>query len=95
MPYKDKEDLKSYQKEWLRKRRERFYKGKKCKGCGTTKNLSLHHREPGKKVDHRIWSWAPDRFLREIKKCDVYCKKCHDAMPDSEAEKRKKKRNKE
>lgn len=77
MPYKNKDKQKTFQREWLQRRKDRFFKNKKCKLCGSTHNLTLHHREPGKKIDHRIWSWAPERFWREVKKCDILCEKCH------------------
>ena len=77
MPYKDPEKQKKFQREWLQKRRERVFKGKKCKYCGSTKNLVLHHRDSNKKVDHRIWSWAPERFMKELKKCDIVCQSCN------------------
>ena len=77
MPYKNKKDLRDYQREWIKKRKERFFKGKKCKDCGSTRNLIIHHRDPDKKDSHKIWSWAPEKFSKEIKKCDVLCESCH------------------
>jgi len=77
VPYKDKKKQQEFQKEWIRERRRKFFEGKKCDICGSTKNLRLHHKDPNKKVDHRIWSWAPERFTREIKKCVARCEKCH------------------
>jgi len=84
MPYKNKDEQRTFQKEWLRNRRKRFFSGKKCKRCGSTSNLTLHHRDHDKKVDHHIWSWAPERFWAEVKKCDVLCNSCHEKQNSKE-----------
>jgi len=94
MPYKNKDEQRVFQKEWLRDRRKRFFKGKKCKKCGGTKNLTLHHKDPSKKIDHHIWSWAPERFWAEIKKCDVLCEKCHEEKNIKDNRKRENDKNK-
>ena len=78
MPYKDPDKQRKFQREWLDRRKERVFKGKKCEWCGAEKNLTLHHRDPEQKIDHRIWSWEPKRFLKELKKCDIICKDCHE-----------------
>ena len=93
MPFKNLEDKQEYQREWLQKRKDRYFKNKKCKKCGSNRNLILHHRDPDAKESHKIWSWAPQRFWDEIRKCDVLCEKCHEELhakknrKDSESEK--------
>lgn len=94
MPYKNKDEQRVFQKEWLRDRKKRFFKDKKCKKCGSNKNLTLHHRDPSKKIDHHIWSWAPERFWAEVKKCDVLCEKCHEEKNIKDNRKRENDKNK-
>lgn len=74
------EDLtkkRSRQRLWLASRREVFYRNKLCARCGSDRELVLHHRDPALKENHRIWSWAKERRINEIMKCDVICKSCH------------------
>jgi len=87
MPYKDKEKQKDFQKKWIRERREKALDGKKCVKCNSTNELRLHHKEPGKKVDHKIWSWAPERFKREMAKCEWLCLPCHEKLHADEMRK--------
>lgn len=37
----------------------------------------MHHKDPTKKVSHRIWSWSKQRRELELKKCVVLCGECH------------------
>jgi len=83
MPYKDKDEQRAFQRDWLERRKEKFFKGKSCKKCGVTreeKELQLHHKDPSIKIDHHIWSWAPERFWNEVKKCDILCRDCHEEL---------------
>lgn len=75
MPYKNKEQQREYQRNWMKKRRDAFFKGKECIECGSSEDLQLHHI--GKKENHRIWSWSEKRRNEELKQCVVKCKDCH------------------
>lgn len=77
MPYASKEDQLYYQREWIRKRRERFFKGKKCAKCAGVNHLELDHKDPKSKVSHRIWSWTKSKRDAELEKCQVLCSGCH------------------
>ena len=77
MPYKDKEKQTEYQRVWLQRRRESFFKDKCCVVCGSKDNLELDHIDPKKKVTHRIWSWSAARRSVELAKCQVLCKDHH------------------
>jgi len=77
MPYKDKEKQREYQRNWMRKRREDFFKDKECVACGATDNLELDHIHPNTKDTHRIWSWSKFKREGELKHCQVLCEKCH------------------
>jgi len=77
MPYADKTKRNAYAREWVAKRRCEFFKDKFCVVCGSIENLTLDHKDPVTKVDHRIWSWAEARQVEELKKCQVLCYRCH------------------
>ena len=75
--YKDKNKQRSYQKTWIRKRREEYFKNKECEWCGSTVKLVIHHENPKNKISHAVWSWGEARRNAELKKCVVLCDKCH------------------
>ena len=77
MPYKDKDKQREYQKRWMRSRRSEFFADRVCEECGSSKNLQLHHIDPSKKEQHRIWSWSQSHRDKEIEKCSILCSKCH------------------
>lgn len=70
------EAKRAYGREWLRKRRAEYLSGKSCR-CGSTTSLEVHHVDPTKKVDHRIWSWSRARLEHELAKCSILCSACH------------------
>jgi len=77
MPYKDKEQQREFQRKWIAKKRAKYFEGKSCVNCGSKNNLELDHIDPYEKVSHRIWSWKEERFLEEVKKCQILCNPCH------------------
>lgn len=77
MPYKNKEKQREYQRRWIKKRREEYFKNKFCVVCGSIENLELDHIYNVLKVSHRIWSWSEERRLNELDVCQVLCKDCH------------------
>lgn len=77
MPYKNLTEQRAYQRIWMAQRRATFFSDKSCARCGSTEDLELDHIDPGQKVTHRIWSWAPDKFNEEAAKCQVLCFGCH------------------
>lgn len=48
-----------------------------CSKCGSTSDLEVDHIDRSTKVTHKVWSWAKDKRLAELAKCQVLCKKCH------------------
>lgn len=85
MPYKDHAVQKAWQLEWMRKRREEWFRiHGPCKFCQSWIDLNLHHRDPGQKVNHRVWSWSKDRRETELSKCDVLCERCHQRLHGNE-----------
>jgi len=77
MPYKNREDKKKFQREWLSQRRADFFKDKSCVNCGSKENLELDHIDRTQKVSHRIWSWSKERRDNETAKCQALCGSCH------------------
>lgn len=78
MPFDETEQKRRYQREWLIKRREAWLeKNGPCARCGSWKELQLDHKDSGKKVSHKIWSWNEKRRTAELAKCQVLCSGCH------------------
>lgn len=77
MPYKDPEVQRTYQKMWMRKRRQAYFEGKVCVNCQASDNLQLDHMDPALKVSHKIWSWTEQRRNIELAKCQPLCEPCH------------------
>lgn len=78
MPYKDKETLLKYQREWTAKRRKEWFENNgPCNKCGSWDNLELDHKDPKSKVSHKIWNWSESRRLAELVKCQILCRVCH------------------
>lgn len=84
MGYLNKEEQRLYQKEWVKNRRKKFLRNCKCIKCGTEKFLQVDHIDPKKKVDHRIWSWREERITKELSKCQILCRSCHQKKTNSD-----------
>ena len=78
MAYKNRDKQREYQKVWIRKRRELFFRGKQCAKCGDDEFLELDHINPDEKWSHRIWSYSWENIMKEAAKCQVLCTVCHD-----------------
>ncbi len=77
MGYKDKDQQRKFQREWIARNRANFFNGKSCVRCGSQEQLELDHIDPTKKVSHSIWSWSQNRRDEETAKCQVLCHDCH------------------
>ena len=78
MGYIDKDKQRAYQREWIRKRRQKYIGGKPCEWCGKVSDkTNIHHVDSTAKVHHNIWSWKEDRLLEELAKCAILCEECH------------------
>lgn len=66
-----------YQLKWLLKRRSDWFENNGPCKCGSWKNLELHHLNQEEKVTHRVWSWCQEKRLKELAKCIILCKNCH------------------
>lgn len=78
MPYQDRDAQREYQRRWVAQRRAAWFADKTCSWCGGSDRLELHHADPEKKLNHKIWSWGENRRLNEIGKCIVLCRPCHE-----------------
>jgi 5-methylcytosine-specific restriction endonuclease McrA len=76
-PERRKEYNRNYTREYKRKRREKYLDGKACTWCGSAENLEFHHVNPAEKEDHHIWCWSTERLERELAKCIILCRECH------------------
>lgn len=73
-----KEPRRRWAREWMRKRRDEWFTANgPCVDCGTWEGLELDHNDPATKISHRIWSWSEKRRLRELAKCSIRCRPCH------------------
>jgi RecJ-like exonuclease len=78
MPYKDRQRLRDYQREYVMRRRLAWFaENGPCSRCGGSGRLELHHKNRAAKVSHKVWSWRESRRRRELSKCCVLCRECH------------------
>lgn len=77
MPYTDKDQQRAFQKKWMSDRRKRWLQLHGPCACGSWDLLEVHHVDPAKKVDHKVWSWSKKRRDEELAKCVALCHECH------------------
>ena len=78
MSYKDANKQREYQREWLLKRRLKWFsENGPCVNCVSWNKLEVHHLDSSKKIDHRVWSWSESRRCKELSKCIALCNGCH------------------
>lgn len=76
--YKDPDEQRRYQREWLIKRRSEWIaEHGPCVDCGTWRGLQVDHADASSKVTHRVWSWTAKRREIELAKCVTRCDPCH------------------
>jgi 5-methylcytosine-specific restriction endonuclease McrA len=90
--YRSKPERKAVVNKQLRLRRRRRKSalkrllGSVCEKCGSRKRLEFDHRDPLQKkftITTNI-NKAWDEILKEIEKCQLLCKKCHDRKSGDE-----------
>lgn len=82
MPYKDPNDRKSFQRAWVKARREEWIlENGPCVVCESTENLVVDHIDPKQKYMNptKLWSLSIENPIRiaELAKCQVLCLKHH------------------
>lgn len=87
MPYSDPEKQRTYQREWMARRRKEWLDANgPCIDCDSRENLEVDHVDAATKVSHRVWSWSQARRVAELAKCVVRCKPCHVAKTSANSE---------
>ena len=53
--------------------------GGRCVVCGTNQELEFDHKTPVNKTFSisRLWNVKKEKYIKEIRKCQLLCKKCH------------------
>lgn len=77
MGYKNTEQQREYQRQWMANRRAAYLADKACIVCGCTDDLEVDHVDRSLKISHRIWSWSNERRDAELSKCQILCKTHH------------------
>ena len=85
MAFNNKEKYNEYMKEYMLKRyHQRRAKavellGGRCQKCGALSSLEIDHIRPKSKTFDlgRLWSIAENKYLKELKKCQLLCDECH------------------
>ena len=76
-----REYMREYMKERYQQRREQAVEvlGGACAKCGSTEDMEVDHIDPAKKeMDFaRMTMVSEERFLEELKKCQLLCDRCH------------------
>ncbi len=73
MPYKNREDLKIYQRQWMAKRRAAYLEDKRCERCGAATNLVVC---TGSMAHRGIWSWSAERQRKLLARVRILCRDC-------------------
>lgn len=74
-----------YMKQWtndFRTKRKSFaieYLGGTCMRCGSVNDLEFDHIDPSTKVMviSKMWTSSREKFMEELKKCQLLCHSCH------------------
>lgn len=66
-----------YQNQWIKNRREDFFRGKKCELCGTTNRLVVIRKDKRKPKLHGVWSKAMDKMYLALRNARVLCWDCN------------------
>src|ERR1700721_2033156 len=75
---RDNEKRKKWMRESLANRRKEGLTGTgPSKTCGSWERLEVDHIDPAQKIHHAVWSWAPERRVKELAKCQPLCYDCH------------------
>lgn len=77
MGYTNVDKQREYQRQWVAKRRNKYFEDKYCVDCGKQETLELDHIDPTTKISNSIWSWSEKRRAEELIKCVIRCHTCH------------------
>jgi hypothetical protein len=84
MPMATKEEQRNYQREWRSQRRLEWIQAHgPCVHCGASEELEVDHIDHKEKLLNPSYLWSLSRTnpkrIAELAKCQVLCKRCHDA----------------
>jgi 5-methylcytosine-specific restriction endonuclease McrA len=88
MGYKDPDQQRAYQRDWMTARRDQWISEHgPCAQCGSTDRLEVDHVDPGAKSMEpaAIWSLSAAKREAELAKCQVLCHDCHARKSATEA----------
>lgn len=80
MGYKNIEEKREYQKQWMADRRDQWIsENGPCAKCGSLEQLEVDHIDSSLKTMNpaAIWSRTEEVRLKELAKCQVLCHDCH------------------
>lgn len=82
MPYTDADRQRAFQREWVNKRRRRYFADKECVVCGATEEAGarLELRWPagcvGRDGTHRFWTRRWEIVVARAAEADPVCGEC-------------------
>lgn len=88
MAYKDPEEQRRYQRDWLKRRRDKWLaENGPCIDCGSWIDLEVDHIEPAEKAMNptHVWSLSAEKRELELAKCCARCFGCHKTKTRFEA----------
>lgn len=75
---RDPDKQRAFARKWMAARRARWMATQDpCVKCGSRKNLEIDHIDPRKKRSRIIWSFRESKLKKELRKCQILCRKCH------------------
>lgn len=78
MPHKDVAAANEYKRRWVAARKAKWIEENgPCRRCGSWERPEVDHIDGALKVSSHIWTWATERRLAELAKCQVLCHDCH------------------
>lgn len=80
MPFKDRDEQRQYQLEWMWRRRWTWILDNgPCRWCGSVNNLQVSFKNPENKTVKvaSIWSRSDEKRTTLLAGCEVLCGKCH------------------
>ncbi len=90
MPYAIAQQQTDYINKLIQQRRKQWInENGPCKNCGSFDNLEVDHIDPSTKAIHtsHIWTREERIRIRELSKCQVLCKPCHQNKTSKENKK--------
>lgn len=92
MGYTDENEQRRYQREWIQKRKRRYFSDKECVVCGATElagaRLELRWPEGAGGTRHRFWSLRWAVVVERADEAEPVCEECTPAYDSVKRDKR-------